>query len=66
VVSADSGEWNEEQELALVQALKQCGKELPDRWERISALVPGKTKAQCFKRFKELREVFRTKKGGDS
>jgi hypothetical protein len=32
VVSADSGEWNEAQELALVQGLKQFGKELPDRW----------------------------------
>jgi hypothetical protein len=31
VVSGDSGEWSEEQELALVQALKQFGKELPDR-----------------------------------
>ncbi|KAF6264387.1 DnaJ-domain-containing protein [Scenedesmus sp. NREL 46B-D3] len=64
VVSADSGEWNEEQELALVQALKQFGKELPDRWERIAGVVPGKGKAACFKRFKELRDVFRAKKDG--
>jgi DnaJ family protein C protein 2 len=64
VVSADSGEWSEEQELALVQALKQFGKELPDRWERIAAIVPGKGKAACFKRFKELRDVFRAKKDG--
>lgn len=64
-VVAESGEWTEEQELALVQALKQFGKELPDRWERIAAVVPGKGKAACFKRFKELRDVFRAKKGGD-
>lgn len=63
-VVADSGEWSEEQELALVQALKQFGKELPDRWERISAVVPGKSKAACFKRFKELKEVFKAKKSG--
>jgi DnaJ family protein C protein 2 len=63
-VVADSGEWSEEQELALVQALKQFGKELPDRWERISAVVPGKSKAACFKRFKELKEVFKAKKAG--
>jgi hypothetical protein len=31
VVSAASGEWSEKQELALVQGLKQFGKELPDR-----------------------------------
>jgi DnaJ family protein C protein 2 len=61
-VVADSGEWNEEQELALVQALKQYGKELTDRWERIAAVVPGKSKAACFKRFKELKEVFKAKK----
>lgn len=61
-VVADSGEWLEEQELALVQALKQFGKELPDRWERIAAVVPGKSKAACFKRFKELKEVFKAKK----
>ncbi|WIA15047.1 hypothetical protein OEZ85_001747 [Tetradesmus obliquus] len=64
VVATDSGEWNEEQELALVQALKQFGKELPDRWERIATVVPGKGKAACFKRFKELRDVFRAKKDG--
>jgi DnaJ family protein C protein 2 len=63
-VVADSGVWNEEQELALVQALKQFGKELPDRWERISGVVPGKSKAACFKRFKELKEVFKAKKTG--
>lgn len=36
--------------------------ELEDRWERISAAVPGKTKSQCFKRFKELKEVFKAGK----
>lgn len=64
VVSADSGQWSEEQELALVKAMKQFGKELEDRWDRIATVVPGKTKAQCFKRFKELREVFKAKKSG--
>lgn len=63
-VVADSGEWSEEQELALVQAMKQFGKELSDRWERIAAVVPGKSKAACFKRFKELKEVFKAKKAG--
>ncbi|KXZ42767.1 hypothetical protein GPECTOR_119g398 [Gonium pectorale] len=67
--AADSGAWSEAQELALVAALKQCPKELgAERWDAVSQLVPGKTKAQCFKRFKELREAFRSKKqagGGD-
>nr|AAD26632.1 GlsA [Volvox carteri f. nagariensis]AAD26633.1 GlsA [Volvox carteri f. nagariensis] len=60
---ADSGAWSEAQELALVAALKQCPKELgAERWDAVAVLVPGKTKAQCFKRFKELREAFRSKK----
>jgi DnaJ family protein C protein 2 len=62
VVSAATGEWNEEQELALVQGLKQFGKELEDRWDRIAGVVPGKTKAMCQRRFKELREAFKAKK----
>lgn len=35
------------------------------RWERVAEVVPGKTKVQCFKRFKELREAFRGRKAGD-
>ncbi|KAI7843108.1 hypothetical protein COHA_003279 [Chlorella ohadii] len=64
VVSAASGEWSEEQELALVKALKQVGKDAEDRWGQVAALVPGKTKAQCFKRFKELKEAHKAKKAG--
>lgn len=44
--------------------MKIFGKELEDRWDRVAGAVPGKTKAQCFRRFKELREVFKAKKGG--
>ncbi|KAG2484576.1 hypothetical protein HYH03_016619 [Edaphochlamys debaryana] len=63
--AADTGVWSEAQELALVAALKQCPKELgAERWDAVAALVPGKGKAACFKRFKELRDAFRSKKGG--
>lgn len=37
---------------------------LPPRWERVAEVVPGKSKVQCFKRFKELRDLYRSKKGG--
>lgn len=46
VASADSGEWSEAQELALVQGLKQFGKELPDRWGRSDACQPSAA-ARC-------------------
>ncbi|CAM6117220.1 unnamed protein product [Calypogeia fissa] len=57
--------WSEMQELALVKALKTFPKDSSQRWERIAAAVPGKTKSQCFKKFAELRENFRSKKGSD-
>ena len=61
--AAGSGEWDEEQEVALVKALKRVGKEAADRWDQVSALVPGKNKAQCFRRFKEMKEAHKAKKG---
>ena len=33
------------------------------RWDRVAELVPGKSKAQCFKRFKEMRDAHRSRKG---
>lgn len=64
--SATSGTWTKEQELDLVKALKAVGKDVSDRWEKISERVSGKTKAECFKRFKELRETFRSSKGPEA
>ncbi|KAG2429463.1 hypothetical protein HYH02_014043 [Chlamydomonas schloesseri] len=61
--SAADTPWTEAQEVALVAALKACPKELgTERWDAVAKLVPGRTKAQCFKRFKELREAFRSSK----
>jgi hypothetical protein len=45
------------------QALKKFGKEDPERWDHVAQAVPGKNKAACMCRFKELRETFRSKKG---
>lgn len=61
---AVAGEWSEEQEVALVKALKATDKGADDRWEQVALMVPGKTKAACFKRFKELKENFKAKKAG--
>ena len=57
-------EWSEEQEVMLVRAVKKVAKDATERWEKISALVPGRTKAQCMRRFKELKEGFKARKKG--
>lgn len=57
--------WSDVQEGALVKALKAFPKDTPQRWDRIAAAVPGKSKGQCFKKFAELRENFRSRKGTD-
>lgn len=31
------------------------------RWSAVAELVPGKSKQQCFKRFKELRDMHKAK-----
>eukprot|EP00258_Populus_trichocarpa_P003187 XP_002303963.1 dnaJ homolog subfamily C member 2 [Populus trichocarpa] len=60
--SADQDVWSAVQERALVQALKTFPKETSQRWERVSAAVPGKTINQCKKKFALLKESFRNKK----
>lgn len=54
--------WSDVQEVALVKAIKAFPKDTPNRWDRIASSVAGKNKAQCFKKFAELRENFRTTK----
>lgn len=34
------------------------------RWGHVATMVPGKNKAQCFRRFKELKESHKAGKGG--
>lgn len=57
-------DWTAVQQQALVRAVKTFGKDVSDRWERIAEAVPGKSKAQCMKKFTELRESVKAKKTG--
>eukprot|EP00244_Chara_vulgaris_P013195 TRINITY_DN736_c0_g1_i2.p1 TRINITY_DN736_c0_g1~~TRINITY_DN736_c0_g1_i2.p1 ORF type:complete len:356 (+),score=68.71 TRINITY_DN736_c0_g1_i2:272-1339(+) len=59
----ESDLWNDIQDVSLVRAMKEFPKDTPMRWERIASAVPGKTKAQCMKRFVELKKGFRGAKG---
>jgi DnaJ family protein C protein 2 len=56
--------WDEEQELALIKALKVIGKDVEDRWRHVAELVPGKSKAECFRRFKALKDAHKAKRSG--
>ncbi|KAK2078664.1 hypothetical protein QBZ16_003504 [Prototheca wickerhamii] len=56
--------WSESEELALIKALKVVKKDAEDRWAAVAELVPGKTKAQCFLRFKEMKAAHKAKAGG--
>lgn len=61
-VEGDGEVWSEAQEVALVKAIKAFPKDSTNRWDRIATAVPGKNKAQCFKKFAALRENFRSTK----
>ncbi len=50
-------DWNQEQQKQLEMALKSVGKDVPDRWDRISQLVPGKNKVCIVK--SQNKSVFR-------
>ncbi|KAL3824773.1 hypothetical protein ACJIZ3_020802 [Penstemon smallii] len=60
--NSDEDSWSAVQEKALVQALKTFPKEATQRWERVSAAVPGKTVGQCKKKFALMKDNFRNKK----
>ncbi|KAL6327815.1 hypothetical protein AAG906_025752 [Vitis piasezkii] len=52
--------WSSGEDIALLNALKAFPKDVPIRWEKIAAAVPGRSKAACMKRFSELKRIFGT------
>ncbi|XP_043690661.1 transcription factor MAMYB [Telopea speciosissima] len=54
--------WTSGEDIALLNALKAFPKDVPMRWEKIAAAVPGKSKAVCMKRITELKRDFRSSK----
>ncbi|EYC00690.1 hypothetical protein Y032_0113g352 [Ancylostoma ceylanicum] len=55
-------EWTQTEQKQLEAALQQYPKGCEDRWDKIAAAVPTKTKEQCQQRLKELVELVRRKK----
>lgn len=49
---ANTASWTTEEQKLLEQALKTYPVSTPERWEKIAAAVPGRTKKDCMKRYK--------------
>lgn len=58
------GKWTDAEDKALLTALKTFPKDSPMRWDKVALALPGRSKAQCFRRFSELRKSFRSTIGG--
>uniref|UniRef100_A0A8C2H385 DnaJ homolog subfamily C member 2 n=1 Tax=Cyprinus carpio TaxID=7962 RepID=A0A8C2H385_CYPCA len=59
---SNSSPWTTEEQKLLEQALKTYPVNTPERWEKISDAVPGRSKKDCMKRYKELVEMIKAKK----
>uniref|UniRef100_A0A8C9Y5E4 DnaJ homolog subfamily C member 2 n=1 Tax=Sander lucioperca TaxID=283035 RepID=A0A8C9Y5E4_SANLU len=51
----DTASWTTEEQKLLEQALKTYPVSTPERWEKIAAAVPGRSKKDCMKRYKVRR-----------
>uniref|UniRef100_T1JNI0 DnaJ homolog subfamily C member 2 n=1 Tax=Strigamia maritima TaxID=126957 RepID=T1JNI0_STRMM len=54
--------WTPEEQRLLEQALKTYPSSTVDRWDRIAESLPGRSKKDCMKRYKDLVEMVRAKK----
>lgn len=62
----NGGSWSSGEDIALLNALKAFPKEVAMRWEKITAAVPGRSKAACMKRVADLKKDFRSSKAASS
>ena len=57
--------WSPEQQKALETALHKFPASVgTERWDRIAEAVPGKTRGECVKRYKEIVAAVKAKKAG--
>lgn len=59
---SNTASWTTEEQKLLEQALKTYPVSTPERWEKIADTVPGRSKKDCMKRYKELVEMVKAKK----
>jgi hypothetical protein len=60
--AGNDDDWSVEQQKQLEKALKETAPADPERWEKIAAIVEGKTKKQCIRRYKRLAEMVKQSK----
>ncbi|XP_029318141.1 dnaJ homolog subfamily C member 2 [Cottoperca gobio] len=60
--AGNAASWTTEEQKLLEQALKTYPVSTTERWEKIAGAVPGRTKKDCMKRYKELVEMVKAKK----
>ncbi|KAL0273066.1 UNVERIFIED_CONTAM: hypothetical protein PYX00_005829 [Menopon gallinae] len=58
--------WTATEQQLLEQALRTYGPSTPDRWDQIAQCVPGRSKKDCMRRYKELAEMVRAKKAAQA
>ena len=59
--------WSADEQKLLEQALKTYPAALgSERWEKISACLPNRSKKDCMKRYKEIAEIVRAKKAAQA
>lgn len=58
--------WAAEEQKLLEQSLKTFPSSTPERWDRIAECLPGRSKKDCMKRYKELAELIRAKKAAQA
>lgn len=54
--------WSKDEQQLLEQALKTYPSSHSDRWDRIAECIPGRSKKDCMRRYKELVELVKAKK----
>ena len=59
--------WSAEEQKLLEQALKTYPAALgSERWEKITACLPNRSKKDCMRRYKEIAEIVRAKKAAQA